>query len=377
MQFIDLQAQYLHLKPEIDRRIEEVLRHGQFIHGPEVADFERQASAYIGVRHCISCGNGTDALQLLYMSYGIAAGDAVFCPDVTFIASVEPACMLGATPVFCDISADTYNLSPESLERQIQAVLTEGKYRPRAVVAVDFLGNPADFDRISAICHKYDLLLFEDAAQSFGASYHGKNCGSFGDSAITSFFPAKPLGCYGDGGAVFTNDDQIAAACRSLRVHGQGPKGKYDNVRIGFNSRLDTLQAAILLPKLRALDEYELTQRKAVASRYNDAFSKRFTTPFVAEYSVSTYAQYALLAKNSEERDKIIAHLTAHSIPNLIYYPTPQHRLPVFRDSPVYQEKYHNAIDYCNRTFSLPMHPYLSQEIQDGIIEAVIEGALH
>ena len=281
--------------------------------------------------------------------------------------------MFGAVSVFCDITPDTYTLCPESLERQIQAVLAEGKYTPKAVVAVDILGNPCDYNAISAICEKYSLALIEDAAQSFGAEYHGKKACSFGRIATTSFFPAKPLGCYGDGGAVFTDDDELDDLIRSLCVHGKGPGGKYDNIRVGMNSRLDNLQAAILLPKLRALREYEMQQRQAVAKWYSTAFTGNFTTPFVAEGCRSAWAQYALLAKDTAQRDRIVAHLTEKGIPNMIYYPTPQHALPVFRAEPTYGEAFQNANDYCARTFSLPMHPYLTMAEQETVINAVLE----
>lgn len=373
MEFIDLKAQYRALKPEIDANIQAVLDAGQFIGGPYVKELERQLAEYVGRKHCISCGNGTDALQAAYMALGVGEGDAVFCPDCTFIASVEPANMLGATPVFCDVSIDSYNLAPESLERQIQAVLSEGKLKPRVVVAVDFLGNPCDYDAIAAICDKYGLTLLEDAAQSMGASYKGKMCCSFGTISTTSFFPAKTLGCYGDGGAIFTDDDALADLLRSICVHGKGPGGKYDNVRVGMNSRLDAMQAAVLLPKLKALGDYEIDARQQVVERYGRAFAGKLTTPFVAEGCVSAWAQYALLAADTAQRDKIVAHLKEAGIPNMIYYPTPQHALPVFRDEPHYGETFRNADDYCARTFSLPMHPYLEQAEQRQIIDAVLE----
>ena len=373
MQFIDLKAQYRALKTEIDEQIQAVLEAGQFISGPQVKELEQKLADFVGRKHCITCANGTDALQIAYMVYGIGEGDAVFCPDITFISSTEPSKMFGATSVFCDIQPDTYNLCPESLERQIQAVLAEGKLKPKAVVAVDILGNPCDFDAIAPICEKYGLILIEDAAQSFGASYKGKKCCAFGQIATTSFFPAKPLGCYGDGGAIFVDDDEMANVIRSICVHGKGPKGKYDNVRVGMNSRLDTLQAAILLPKFQALAEYEVDDRQTVANRYNDAFAKHFTTPFVQEKCVSVYAQYAILAKDTATRDQVIAHLKEKNIPNMIYYPTPQHALPVFRDEPTYGETFQNANDYCARTLSLPMHPYLGAEEQQTVIDAVLE----
>ncbi len=373
MQFIDLKAQYNALKTEIDESIRTVLDAGQYIGGAPVKELEEALAAYVGRKHCISCANGTDALQIAYMVYGIGEGDAVFCPDITFISSTEPSKMFGAASVFCDIQPDTYNLCPKSLEKQIQAVLAEGKLTPKAVVAVDILGNPCDYDEIIPICEKYGLVLIEDAAQSFGASYKGKKCCAFGEIATTSFFPAKPLGCYGDGGAIFVDDDEIAAVIRSICVHGKGPKGKYDNVRVGMNSRLDTLQAAILLPKFRALRDYEVADRQTVANRYNEAFKADFTTPFVQEDCVSVYAQYAILAKDTETRDRVIAHLKEKNVPNMIYYPTPQHALPVFKDEPHYGETFVNADDYCARTLSLPMHPYLDAEQQQIVIDAVLE----
>lgn len=373
MQFIDLKAQYAALKAEIDGNIQDVLNSARFIGGPYVAELETRLAAFTGRRHCVTCANGTDALQLAYMAAGVGKGDAVFCPDMTFVASTEPAKMLGAASVFCDILPDTWCLSPESLERQINAVLTEGKLTPKAVVAVDILGNPCDYDAIASICGKYGLTLIEDAAQSFGASCKGRRACSFGHIAATSFFPAKPLGCYGDGGAVFTDSDETAALCRSLCVHGKGPGGKYDNVRVGMNSRLDAIQAAVLLPKLRALTDYELDARQAVARRYNAAFAGKFVTPFVAEGCVSAWAQYALLAEDTPRRDRIAAHLTEKGIPTMVYYPTPQHALPVFRNEPAYGETFPNAKDYCARTVSLPMHPYLTEAEQKEVVAAVLE----
>lgn len=373
MQFIDLKAQYKNLKTEIDANIRSVLESAQFIGGSYVKELEKELAAFVGRTHCVTCANGTDALQLAFMAAGVGKGDAVFCPDVTFIASTEPACLLGATPVFCDILPDTYNLCPESLERQIRAVLAEGNLTPKIVVAVDIFGNPCDYDALVPVCEKYGLTLIEDAAQSFGASYKGRRSCGFGSVATTSFFPVKPLGCYGDGGAVFTDGDGTDALLRSLCVHGKGPGGKYDNIRVGLNSRLDNLQAAVLLPKLKALADYEMDARQAVAGRYSAAFAGKFVTPFVAEGCMSAWAQYVLLAASREQRDKIIAHLTEKGIPNMVYYPTPQHALPVFRDVPSYGEVFHNANDYCARTFSLPLHPYLTEAEQDTVIRAVLE----
>ena len=373
MQFIDLKAQYHALQAEIDRNISDVLQTSVFIGGPYVKELEQKLAEFVDRKHCITCANGTDALQIAYMVAGIGAGDAVFCPDMTFISSTEPAKMFGATPVFCDITPDTYCLSPESLERQVQAVLAEGKLTPKAVVAVDILGNPCDYDAIAAVCEKFGLLLIEDAAQSFGASYYGKKCGAFGSIATTSFFPAKPLGCYGDGGAIFTDDDALADVMRSICVHGKGPGGKYDNIRVGVNSRLDAIQAAVLLPKLKALADHETQARQVVANRYSQAFAGKLTTPFVAKNSVSIWAQYALLAQDTAQRDRVVAHLQEKAIPNMIYYPTPQHALPVFQQEPHYGETFVNANDYCARTVSLPMHPYLEESEQQQVIDAVLE----
>lgn len=373
MQFIDLQAQYRALKPAIDANIQAVLDAGQFIGGPYVKELEDKLAAYVGRKHCITCGNGTDALQAAYMALGIQAGDAVFCPDCTFISSVEPANMLGATPVFCDISMDSYNLCPESLEQQIQAVLAEGKLNPRVVVAVDFLGNPCDYTALQAICDRYGLILLEDAAQSMGASYQGKMCCSFGKISTTSFFPAKTLGCYGDGGAIFTDDDALAEQLRSICVHGKGPGGKYNNIRIGLNSRLDNLQAAILLPKLKALSDYEVRDRQSIADRYTAAFTGRAVLPPVPAEGQHSWYQYTILAQDSGHRDRLAAHLKERGIPTNIYYPTPQHALPVFAGLNQYGQTFPHATDYCARTISLPMHPYLDAATQDTIISAVLE----
>lgn len=373
MQFIDLEAQYLKLKDEINKNIQEVLDSAKFINGPQVAQLEKELAEFVGRKYCITCGNGTDALQIAYMVYGVGKGDAVFCSDITFIASTEPAMMFGATPVFCDITSDTYNICPESLEKQIKAVIKEGKLKPKAVVAVDFLGNPCDFDKIEAICKKYNLILIEDAAQGFGAMYKNTRCGKFGNVSTTSFFPAKPLGCYGDGGAIFTDDDEVAALCKSICVHGKGPKGKYDNVRVGVNSRLDTIQAAVLIPKLKALKEYEIDARQKVVEKYNNAFKEKFKIPYIDSNCISVYAQYAVLAKDTNTRDKVIAHLKDKNIPNMVYYPTPQHELPVFSKEPCYGEKFNNSMNYCAKTLSLPMHPYLTDEDQKLIIDSVLE----
>ena len=373
MEFIDLKAQYRALRPEIDAGIQRVLDDAHFIGGSEVKELETRLAAYIGRKYCVSCANGTEALQLAFMAYGIDEGDAVFCPDMTFISSVEPAVMLGATPVFCDIDPETYNLDPAALEWQILRVEQEGKLRPKFVVAVDFLGNPADFSSISRICREHGLTLIEDAAQGTGASLNGKKCGHFGDIATTSFFPSKPLGCYGDGGAVFTDDDEIADILNSLKVHGKGPKGKYDNVRVGLNSRLDTIQAAVLLAKLDVLDQ-EIAVRQEVAKRYDDAFRGKLQIPAVTSNGISAYAQYCVLAENKQHRQQILDAMKAAEVPSLIYYPNVLHELDAF--APYKGEtSLSNAKKYAECNFGMPFSPYLTKEDQQRVIEVVLDAA--
>lgn len=371
MEFIDLKAQYAALKEEIDDNIRKVLTSTHFILGEEEQEFEEKLAQYIGVKHVIGCSDGTAALQLIYMAYGIGKGDAVFCPDMTFVASVEPACLLGAEPIFCDIDPQTYNIAADSLERQINAVIKEGRLTPRVVVAVDFIGNPANYNELQKITQKYNLLLIEDAAQGIGASVNGIKCGALGDIAATSFFPSKPLGCYGDGGAVLTNDEEINSLLRSIRVHGKG-KSKYDNQRIGMNTRLDTIQAAVMLPKLKVLDR-EIAARQMLAEQYNKAFEGKFQIPYIMEGMISTYAQYALLAKDTEQRDYVMDVLKAHGIPSLIYYPIPLHKMKVFEGCFMGEETFENTIAYADRTFSLPFSAYLKEEDQQKVIEVVCE----
>ena len=270
MEFRDLKHQYAKLKPSIDSAVAEVITSSAFISGRQVSELEAELASYVGVRHCVSCGNGTDAISIALMVYGIGSGDAVFVPDFTFFSSGECPASLGAELVFVDVCRCTYNLDPDALERAVERTLSEGRLEPKAVVAVDLFGLPADYDRIRTICGKYGLLLLEDGAQGFGGAIGDRMACSFGDISTTSFFPAKPLGCYGDGGAIFTDDDGIAALCRSIAVHGKNVDDKYDNVRLGVNSRLDTLQAAVLLPKFQAFQEYELGAVGRVAGQYTE-----------------------------------------------------------------------------------------------------------
>lgn len=369
MEFIDLKAQYEALKAEINGEINKVIKSAHFILGEEEKEFEEKLAEYVGVKHVIGCSDGTAALQLIYMAHKIGKGDAVFCPDMTFVASVEPACLLGATPIFCDIDKRTYNIDPDSLERQIEAVSKETDLILKAVVAVDFIGNPANYEKIKKITKKYGMLLIEDAAQGMGASANGKKCGALGDIAATSFFPAKPLGCYGDGGAVFTDDDEMDELLRSIRVHGKG-MSKYDNQRIGINARLDTLQAAIMLPKLKVLDK-EIEIRQRIAEKYNEELKDRFQVPFVKEKMISSYAQYALLASNRKQRDYIVGKLKEENIPAQIYYPVPLHRMKVFEGCFMGEETFENTIAYAERTFSIPFSAYLKTEDQQRVIDVL------
>lgn len=369
MEFIDLKRQYQYLKQDIDKNIDDVINSTGFILGDKVEQFETELADFVNRKYAITCSDGTAALQLIYMAYGIGAGDVVFCPDMTFIASIEPACLLGATPVFCDIEKDSYNIDPDSLERQINQVIEEGKLRPRAIVAVDFLGNPADFSRLRQIAEKYQLLLIEDAAQGMGASYRGAKCCSCSEIAATSFFPSKPLGCYGDGGAVFTDDENIDKIIRSLRVHGKG-KTKYDNIRIGINSRLDAIQAAVLLPKLHVLEE-EIAKRQKIARTYSENLGQYLKCPVINKECISAYAQYVVVAESEEQRTTILETLKENCIPTILYYPTPMHLLPVFEGNENYGEKFENAVWYSKHSFGIPFSPYISEEEQTLVIKTI------
>ncbi len=369
MEFINLKDQYKILKEQIDIQISEVLENAQFILGDKVLEFEKKLAEYVGVKHVISCSDGTSALQLIFMAEEIGYGDAVFCPDMTFIASIEPACLLGATPVFCDIDELSYNISPDSLERQIKKVIDEGKLKPKAVVAVDFVGNPASYKHLKEITQEYGLLLIEDAAQGMGAVYKGKKCGSLGDIGATSFFPSKPLGCYGDGGAVFTNNDEKAELIKSLRVHGKGIT-KYDNIHIGINSRLDAIQAAILIPKLNILEK-EIQRRQEIAKLYDKELQNYIKIPNIDAGSMSSYAQYIVCASSKKQRNNIVNELRKNEIPSIIYYPNPLHRLPIFKNINLYTENFQNADKYSECSLGLPFSPYLNKEDQERVIMVV------
>lgn len=374
MQFRDLKKQYEVLKPEIDSAIADVIASSRFISGPQVKELEAQLAEYVGVKHCISCANGTDAIALAMMAWGIGNGDAVFVPDFTFFSSGECPAIVGATPIFVDVDSRTFNLDPDKLEAAIKTVIEEGQYTPKAVVAVDLFGLPADYPRIKAICEKYGLLLLEDGAQGFGGSINGKMACSFGNIATTSFFPAKPLGCYGDGGAIFTDNDEWAAILRSLVVHGKSGNDKYNNIRIGMNSRLDTLQAAILLPKFKAFKEYEVDAVNRAAKIYSELLADSgLITPFVPEGYVSSWAQYTIQLPDSIDRAKLIDYLKSNRIPSMVYYAKPMHLQGAFEGTRSAVADCSVTENLCKTVLSLPMHPYLSEEEIKKVCNCILE----
>lgn len=359
MEFRDLKSQYKKYKNEIDEVMINVATKCNFISGKQVSELEEQLAEYVGVKHCITCANGTDALTLMMMTWGIKEGDAVFVPDFTFFASAEVISYEGATPIFVDVNRDTFNIDIKKLVKAIQNVVDEGKYIPKAIISVDLFGLPANYIELEKIAKKYNLFLLEDAAQGFGGRIgHRKAC-SFGDAATTSFFPAKPLGCYGDGGAIFTNDDKIAKNLRSLCVHGKG-EDKYDNIRVGMNSRLDTIQAAILKIKLKALIDHELDDVNKVYKLYNERLKDIVEVPVIPKDYYSSFAQYTIKLKNKEQRDGLQAYLKENRIPSMIYYNKAMHKQGAFSNY------YFNDNDYpitnclCDCVLSLPMHPYLN-----------------
>lgn len=377
MQFRDLKQQYQVLKKDIDVAMIEVATNCNFINGQQVKDLEKDLADYVGVKHCVTCGNGTDALTMAMMAWEIGEGDAVFVPDFTFFSSGEIVSHAGATPVFVDVDTDTFNISVDFLEAAIREIKDEGKLVPKAVVAVDLFGLPADFDAVRKVADKYGLLVLEDGAQGFGGNINGRMACSFGDISTTSFFPAKPLGCYGDGGAVFTDDDETAKLLESIRVHGKGEM-KYDNVRIGLNSRLDTMQAAILSVKLKAFRDYELEYINEIAVKYTKALegiSDKVKTPVIPEGFYSSWAQYTIQLADRETRDALQAALKEAGIPSMVYYPKPMHRQEAFSNQLYNDADFPNTIKLCDTVLSLPMHPYLRDEdikmVADKIISSL------
>ena len=357
MNFIDLEAQYKYLKEKINKRIQAVLDNGNYIMGPEVEEFEQKLAEYVGVRHCISCANGTDALQLAMMVLDVKRGDAVFCPTFTFFATAEVVAYAGATPVFVDSDERTFNICPKDLEKRIERVIAEGKLFPKAIIAVDLFGLPANYPELEKLANKYNMKLIEDAAQGFGGEINGRRAGSFGDIATTSFFPSKPLGCYGDGGAIFTNNDEYAALFRSYRVHGRGID-KYDNVRIGINSRLDTIQAAILLEKLDAFP-IELVKRNNIAEIYSSLLKERYVLPLIPSGYHSSWAQYTVISTN---RIHDMEELKNKGIPTFVYYKKCMHQQDAFKSLGCKDIEFPVASSLSITVFSLPMSPYVNTQ---------------
>lgn len=373
MQFRDLKTQYKALKPEIDAGIQSVIDSSAFILGQPVTELEDKLADYVGRKHCIACANGTDALQLALMTWDIGPGDAVFTADFTYFASAGTSSILGATPVFVDIDLATFNMSAEALETQIKRVLEEGKLTPKVVVPVDLFGQPADYDKILTIATKYGLKVLEDGAQGFGGNIRGKRTCSFGDSSTTSFFPAKPLGCYGDGGAIFTDDESIDARLRSLRAQGKSPVDKYDNREIGMNSRLDTVQAAILLAKFKAFKDHELDDVNKVAGWYTDRLKNKFITPTVLPGFLSSWAQYTILLEDRTSRDAMQVKLKEHGIPSMVYYPRGLHQQEAYRWMNLSDADYPNTIEATKRVLSLPMHPYMTESDVESVCDILME----
>ena len=366
MQFIDLAAQRKRLGARLKAAIDAVVEDGRYILGPQVGEFEKKLAACVGAKHCIACANGTDALLLPLYASGVGPGDAVFVPSFTFAATAEVVALAKAEPVFVDIDPDSYNIDPAGLEAAIAMVKAEGRLTPRAVIPVDLFGLAADYPAVEAIARREKLLVIEDAAQAIGGSAGGKMCASFGDVASTSFYPAKPLGCYGDGGAMFTNDDALAERLRSFAFHGKG-ETQYDNIHVGLNSRLDTLQAAILIEKL-AIFEEEMVARERVAQRYADGLSGFVKAARAPAGMRSAWAQYAI---ETPRRDALKAHLQQRGIPSMIYYVKPLHRQVAYRQFPVAPGGLPVSESLPERILCLPMHPYLSTSDQDRVIDTI------
>lgn len=373
MQFRDLKAQYQALKPQIDSAIQSVLDSSAFILGGSVTELEEKLANYVGCKHCITCANGTDALQLSLMSLNVGSGDAVFAPDFTFFATAGAASILDAQVILVDIDERTFNLSPGSLEEAIQRTLLEGKYTPKAIIAVDLFGLPADYPQIRKIAEQYHLKILEDAAQGFGGRIENQRACSFGDIGATSFFPAKPLGCYGDGGAIFTDDSRIADRLRSLRAQGRSPSSKYEHCEIGMNSRLDTLQAAILLEKLKAFEQYELQAVNQVAKWYTERLSAAVRTPFVPEGYYSSWAQYTIMLKDTETRDRVQRELKKKEIPSMIYYPFGLHQQKPYQGMGRSDAEFPAVVHAIRTVLSLPIHPYLKEKDVQRIAEVILE----
>ena len=373
MQFRDLQKQYEVLKTDIDMKVQTVCKSAHYISGPEVTELEKELAEFVGVKHCITCANGTDALTLAIKAWGLGKGDAVFVPDFTFFSSGECPANEKCTCIFVDVDERTYDIDPEKLENAIIKVIKEGKYHAKAVIAVDLFGLPADYLAIRNICDKYNLLLLEDGAQGFGGAIGERRACSFGDISTTSFFPAKPLGCYGDGGAVFTNNDEWASLIKSYAVHGKAGDDKYNNIRLGLNSRLDTIQAAILQVKFKAFKEYEVTDANKVAELYNSmmikyGLDKKLVLPKVKDGFTSSWAQYTVQLPNGVDRAQVQKAMKEQDIPTMVYYMKPMHKQGAFAGTDSALAECPITESLCDRVLSLPMHPYMTEEAVEFVV---------
>lgn len=372
MEYIDLKKQYEVLKGKIDNNIQKVLKDADYIMGEEVKILEEKLAKYVGRKYCATCANGTDALTIAMKVFDIKENDAVFVPSFTFYSTSEVVSLEGATPIFIDVDERTFNIDTKKLEKAIKKVIDEGKLTPRAIIPVDLFGQPANFPEILEIANKYNLKVIEDGAQGFGGSINGKKACSFGEISTTSFFPAKPLGCYGDGGAIFTDDEEMYKKILSIRIHGKGSY-KYENIRVGLNSRLDTIQAAILLPKLEAFEKYELDERNKFAKIYSEKLKDVVKVPVILEGYISSYAQYTIILNNEEERNNLQAKLKEVGIPTMIYYPIPLHKQIVYNGYDFNLEELKVSENLCKCVLSLPMHPYMSEEQIETISNEIIK----
>ena len=374
MQFRDLKKQYEVLKDEMDKAVLDVASSGKYINGPWVKELETELAEYVGVKHCISCANGTDALYIAMMAWDIKEGDAVFVPDFTFFSSGEVVSHAGGTPIFVDVDRKTYNIDPSSLVDAIEKVISDGELEPKVIVSVDLFGLPANYEELQKIADKYGLKILEDGAQGFGGEINGRKACSFGDIGTTSFFPAKPLGCYGDGGAIFTDDDELAMKMQSIKVHGKG-KMKYDNVRIGLNSRLDSIQAAILQVKFKAFKEYEVADVNKAAQNYDELIKEKLgdkiIIPFIPKGYLSSWAQYTIQLKDKETRDSLQAALKEEGIPSMVYYPKPMHNQEAFEIKGEYEFNTEGTDALCDTVLSLPIHPYITEDDIKTVVSAI------
>ena len=370
MQFRDLKTQYTVLKDEMDKAILDVVASSAYVMGPKIKEMETAFAEYVGMKHCIACNSGTDALLLALKAWNVKPGDAVFVPSFTFFASAEVIAMQGATPVFVDVDKDTFNMDVADLESKIEQTMKAGKLTPRVIIAVDLFGLPADFKAIRKVAEKHELYVLEDGAQGFGGRIGDRKACTFGDISTTSFFPAKPVGCYGDGGAIFTNNDEWAALMESYHIHGKG-SDRYDNVRIDMNSRLDSIQAAVLIVKLKAFKDYELVDVNKVAARYTEKLKDAVKTPVVPDGFYSSWAQYTLQVENKDVRSGLQEALKTLDIPTAIYYPIPMHRQTAFNDLDLNDNRCPVSDQLADTVISLPIHPYLSESDQDKICDAV------